>query len=798
GAFLCLLGLVVAVVLPATAQPATAAVASTVSAKTVQGTGPFSTLSVTVSQTRDLVDQTVEVSWSGVPMTTPTNGDFFSRNYLQLMQCWGDDPAGPTREQCQFGGTSLSDLSGQNTATRQITTAGLVDPLETEYAGTDGALGYVPFHAVNGTTVTGRDINQYFDSHTTNEIPYARTRADGTGLETFETQTGLESPGLGCGQVPAGATAPHRCWLVVVPRADREVDGSIRSDSSTNELQTSPLSASNWSHHIAIELSFVPVGQACPIGRDEQPILGNELVAEAVSRWQAGVCAGGGTNFSYSGTPDRLARAGLAGDSPSLRMLSAERPFDAPGVTPLYAPVALSGITIAFFVERQSDPSRPDSVRVKNGRLITDIKLSARLVAKLLTQSYRADTFGQDAIAANPFDLSRDPEFLALNPEFRELTIPKLAGIMLPPGLSDAAYLVWRYVVADADARAFLAGTPDKWGMKVNPRYKNQQFPQEQFPRADTSCVPPIPATPPPPPRCTIDLVPYADNMGAGARAAVRGDAPARVSWDPLAVPPSYKKGPRQPAGRRSMIALVDTASAERYGLVTAQLENASGHFVAPSTASMAAAASVMKPGSVTGTLVADPTSRRPDAYPLTAYTYAATVPGRLSKSDATNYAQFLDYAVTTGQRPGVAVGDLPFGYVPLPATEVARTRGVASHLVAQAGTGSSGGTAPVAGPGIGGTGTPAQSPTDGAAVPVAVPVAAAATPAASSGSSGSSGHPVATPPPAFQALPVSRFVTPAQPVGPGRFGAVAALLLGGLALLVRGALPWIGRGRRQ
>ncbi|MGH3765474.1 MAG: hypothetical protein ACRDS0_02590 [Pseudonocardiaceae bacterium] len=42
---------------------------------------------MTVSQTKNLINQMITVSWSGGAPTTPYAE--FSRNFLQIMQCWG-------------------------------------------------------------------------------------------------------------------------------------------------------------------------------------------------------------------------------------------------------------------------------------------------------------------------------------------------------------------------------------------------------------------------------------------------------------------------------------------------------------------------------------------------------------------------------------------------------------------------------------------------------------------------------------------------------------------------------------
>lgn len=78
--------------LPATTPAARAATGSAV---TVSGhKGPyddFSGLKVTVHQTEQLRGQGVRITWTG---GRPTQ-DGFTYDYLQIMQCWGDDPGGP-------------------------------------------------------------------------------------------------------------------------------------------------------------------------------------------------------------------------------------------------------------------------------------------------------------------------------------------------------------------------------------------------------------------------------------------------------------------------------------------------------------------------------------------------------------------------------------------------------------------------------------------------------------------------------------------------------------------------------
>jgi len=216
------------------AQTSTADSAS--SAVTKQGTGVFQDLRVTVGQTTSLTNQVVRVSWTGGDRTEPATE--FAYNYLQMMQCWSEPGAvEPTREQCQFG-ANADPRGGTNTASRQLNQGGIVDP-EEEIQPPIGGAQYLTFKTAKGEEFNGENTdNPFFDRFSTNELPYARTSPDGSGEALFEVQTGLEAPGLACGQVLEGQQAPKPCWLVVVPRGDREVNGELAGTSQPERLKT--------------------------------------------------------------------------------------------------------------------------------------------------------------------------------------------------------------------------------------------------------------------------------------------------------------------------------------------------------------------------------------------------------------------------------------------------------------------------------------------------------------------------------------------------------------------------------
>lgn len=309
-----LLAAVLLVLVPLPQDTSAATDPSESSALTKRGTkGPyddFSGLEVTVHQTRSLRGQGLNVTWKGGKPTQGRKTDF-----LQIMQCWGDDPAGPKREQCQFGAVVNADGFGENVLKRVLTVG--KDPQEKEYdepipyPGVPGQTTdpFVPFTPVSGPpTKTSTDWT-YFSNNDTNEEPFAVTQPDGTGEVGFNLQSTREAPHLGCGD-PVGTgtdTRGRKCWLVVVPRGSHDPDGT----SYNGSLRSSPLSTTNWNGRIVFPLDFLPVGDPCPTDKAERRMTGSELVTDAVTSWQAALCAGGSTRFTFSQRGEELARSSL-------------------------------------------------------------------------------------------------------------------------------------------------------------------------------------------------------------------------------------------------------------------------------------------------------------------------------------------------------------------------------------------------------------------------------------------------------------------------------------------------------
>ncbi|MFE1904162.1 hypothetical protein ACFW96_10865 [Streptomyces gardneri] len=657
------------------------------SAVTKRGTkGPyddFSGLEVTVHQTRNLRAQGLKVTWKGGKPTRGRNGD-----YLQIMQCWGDDPAGPKREQCQFGaGVNGSDF-GAFVGSRLIPVGS--DPLETEYdeqipyPDVPGQLTdpFVPFTPVSGPPTTQLTDWTYFSPGDTNEEYFATTQPDGTGEAAVNLQSTREAPHLGCGD-PVGTGANPRgrsCWLVVVPRGSHEPNGTTGNN---QRLHTSPFSTTNWNQRIVFPLGFLPVREACPADKAERRMTGSELVTDALTSWQSALCADGTTRFTFTQRGEDLARGSLlnpTSTSPGLAF-TVEPVTGGEKAGFVHAPVAVNALTVGLYWEA-------DTIG-----LVKDLRLSARLVAKLLTYSYPYDVRtlsftdpAPDHLKDNPQSIVRDPEFLKLNPEFERFPqAPQNypGGILLSAERSDTTRVVWNYLRADAEARAFLEGEPDPWGMRINPYFKDLGLASagsDEFPKAD-------------PTETELFLgeksvkygvterSPYAIDLHDAARWVRRGtnNAKDQVAHDATTNGPKLVGADVLPGGRRAY-GITDAASASRYQLQIAALPNADGAYVRPTAPSMLKAVEQFRDSAVPGVLAPDPARARNGAYPLTTVTYAVASTG-LPADARKDYARVLRYAAGAGQKQGTAPGELPFGYAPMPAKLKLQAEAAAGRL---------------------------------------------------------------------------------------------------------------------
>jgi hypothetical protein len=742
---------------------------------------PFPDLAVTVSQTRDLVSQGIRVDWENGRKSVAPDDNQGGEDFLQIAQCWGEDPENPghpDRRTCQYGG-------GRAAGSERDGYRGLdsIASQDEKYSADLGFYAYtgIPFVATspdgivdekvapadrvldNFTTNANGEIvklpeaemadlsnNKFFTRFTTNEVKWAPAGSDGSGSVPFEVQTAMQSSALGCGAPitqPDDTVIGQSCWLVIIPRGT--------GDSGEVSNNRSGLWWDAWEHHLAVKLEFKPLGVRCEIGAAERQLAGSELVAGAMASWQPQLCLGeNGSPFVLSQGNEADAAVRAAGTEPSPLALTS-RPVDVSRISaatdPLaYAPVAISGIAISFAIDRQPHPSKAtDEQKARAGLPMTDLRLTPRLVAKLLTASY-TDALPRDAdkshIGYQSFEvpgpnartLLQDPEFLAVNDSewaSQVVAAASVADVLMPSGGSDLTVRLWEYVLSDPEAKAWLDGEADNWGMKVNPWYSTNpavnpngrglELPTESFPKEDPIEKPDTTSSGTG--SGAINLVtwrPFTHSFADGAYNVLRGDGKMLGAWNAQSTPPKFASTPPERFGGQRVIGLTSTPAAELYQTVTASLRNSAGQFVIPTQDGLAAAAAAMTPSSAQPNVLAyDPASDQakaaPTAYPLTMPVYAALNPKQTDADLRAVYANLIRYAARDGQAPGTDLGELPPGYAPLPQSWVDQALAAADAIE----TGALPSAPPRGGGASGGSGTvppPSSSQQQSAPAPIA------------------------------------------------------------------------------
>jgi len=238
---------------------------------------------------------------------------------------------------------------------------------------------------------------------------------------------------------------------------------------------------------------------------------------------------------------------------------------------------------------------------------------------------------------------------------------------------------VTRWIGGDSGASSFLAGTFDPYGMHVNTYYLGQKLPVNAFPTSDPTL---------------LWANEYAPQFGLNKVVGYQAVSQDSGSNVPVTNPDgsiTYTKDPAEPVGHRALIAVLDQGDAALNHFPTAAIRNAAGDYVRPTNARMAAALSHMSSNG-SGTRQVNLTNKDPKAYPLTMVIYAMVPTSGLSHAKAAAIARFLDFAAGPGQTRGVQPGQLPAGYLPLPASMRAQTRTLAREVAAQSGNHHGGG----------------------------------------------------------------------------------------------------------
>jgi hypothetical protein len=574
--------------------------------------GNFSYAStVTVTQTTNLVNQMVLVSWTGF---TPSDSDVYDADSVDypvmIAECHGLHPTDP--DQC-FDATN------------------------------------------NGNT-------SEFGANGPSNTTFATTSANGDGRAYLQLLTTVQNQFLGCDQ-------NHPCSLVVVPAQggnsleDTPPDCSDHSvdigGTATGAYSFVPLPQSlcSWEKRVVVPLYFAPTAGGCPLRTADFTAGGSPMLQYAMSQWQTALCgsATSPVNIQYnSEINESEARNDFLSGIDDVAFTT--QPATGTGVHPYtYAPVAVSAVSLAYWID--------SSV---TGQPFTNLKMNARLLLKLLTTSYQftgegcpqaaSYPFGCDnGVDGNPVSLYTDPEFIKLNRQVAAQAANNV-GYQIPTVVSGDSDMTWTttsWIASDKDASAFLAGQFDNWGMHVNTYYLGLQYPTDAFLPMDPY-FPLAQQYNPTYPLASIATY-QAQNWEPGD-----GDVKDPTTGNYTALSP-------QTPGNRSLFALTDEGAAANFLFPVAAMENAAGKFVEPTQASMAAAVKDMtvNPDGITRSMnFAD---KDPAAYPLTMVIYAMVPTGGVSAAKAAKIAQFLDYVADQGQVTGSGTGDLAPGYLPLP-----------------------------------------------------------------------------------------------------------------------------------
>lgn len=649
---------------------------------------------VTVAQTANLIHQVVQVSWSGLAPTTYVgsidNGGG-STDGVDVLQCWG---LHPRREDCWYAPSTMEQpYRDDYTAYTSWTVPG--DPAETAPYRTWWHQQISP----SFTPSTGKAIcAQYGCAHDIAGITAApdfsllptneqlgQTASNGTGSVGFEVRTRDQLPSLGCDDT-------HPCSLVVIP-TDHPVTGPAvtASDSAASTEFAFRLTASHWADRAVFPLRFAHQSATCPFSSDQTQVTASEAAAAAIVRWQPALCVhgAGGVRVAAALTtePDSIIRTQLASGVIPVGVLN--RAVTTTTAHPLVvAPVLASGAAVSFVIDD-----------ARTGAPVRRLDLDARLVAKLLTESYCSFVCGTNTsypadpnVAGNPEVIWQDPELAQLNPGVtffpQGAYAPELEYFD-----SDAFYTLTRWIDEDPTARAWLDGKPDPWGMRVNTRYRHWALPVSapvkldpwKVPTRNPRCVPASAGD------CVLngydvlDLkYQFVNSMDAAAQNVTVGQSSDASNNQPDPNHPGqtvFGKVAAASYPNRAILGIMTTSQAATLGLPMASLRNGRGQFVSPTPTALHAGLTAMTFHRATGTYDLDPASKAAGVYPLTMVTSVMAPAAGLDRTTATKLAAIIRYASGPGQVTGTGLGQLPAGYVPVTAAMRAQAAAAATEI---------------------------------------------------------------------------------------------------------------------
>jgi hypothetical protein len=606
---------------------------------------------VTVSRTAALTRQMLTISWTGM---TPSNAILDNvENPVMVMQCRGTNP---DRSDCWdvnspgVIGVRPNWYLPAETSDWWTSKSIFGDLMAIPFRNADGS--YRAYQLPNGNWMTTNWDSEALQvprlddwTPATKNFRAGLTSPSGSGQVQTWVNTGFENPSLNCSDT-------NPCSLVVVPVKDRPCKDKLPNLQQTlcNSQQSSKRSTlkanwqllANWYERYVFKLSFTPRDPTCSQRNDTAAFAGSELVGEAMRRWVPARCqASSPVALDYTrkwepesrtlqGSSDPLAPSGYGTDGVLVSEPAAADSTVATNRKAAYAPVAVSGLAIGYFWDIQSGDNE--------GKPIPDLKLNARLVAKLLTQSYpgkyRVGTPTKPPVnpnaPTNPITLNKDPEFQALNPgsaQWADIGDATGTQMAIPGANTDVMLALTRWIWADPSARAFMQGKADPWGMTVNKAYRGWQMPRDGYELRDGWVIPKGSGQAEwegfsPPQLEAASPNSWAEGTDSLMTAWPLSQIPV-TSTDP-GVPAQPKRAGAQPQPRRHVIALSVTSELAKLGMRSALLQNSAGEFVGPNVESMTYALDGATVDQSSGVWRINHAAMDKRGYPGTMITYAA------------------------------------------------------------------------------------------------------------------------------------------------------------------------------
>ncbi|MFC8723215.1 hypothetical protein ACFUEL_38100, partial [Kitasatospora sp. NPDC057198] len=625
---------------------------------------------VTVSQANDLRNQVVHVSWTGL---TPTV-DFMNQPVQVISPFAGGVYYAIRIYQCKGENPRIIDCYGS-----------------TLYGG-DESKGFLQDTPEAGTSPE-------FPSN----MVIAATRPDGTGEADIELWTATQSQGLGC-------DSTHKCSLVIEPNyggdtmgagsypefaincddhsADMDFNFDTASDASfrLRPIDTNYMTgeACAWKRHITVPLDFAPTPDACTAGDADFSAIGLEMADRAMQQWRTGGCLDADPlRVQYSvGNGEPQARASFLRRSGADVALTSVPSTDPPTRPYVYAPLANSAVSVVFVID--------DSA---THRQVRRVRLNQRLLAKMLTQTYRQyNTDDTETVRGNPLCIFDDEEFRKLNAETAPgVTWPGCGNVansapIVVGGTTDLVHRLTEWIAADPDAGQFLQGAPDPWGTRVNTRFLPPAFtgyPVDSFQALDYSGQNN---------HKQYEWNPVLGGLGQVLRMVLENRLSCQLPY--VNADGQHEKCFTMPPGSRALFAVMDSGGAQAMNLPEVELPNGAGQFTTPTITSMQAAAKDMPFDETTGTqqLPYDEEdsayAKDPKAYPLTMVQYAMLPTEGLGQAKAAAVSRFVRTVTDPGQGQvyGRAPGQLAFGYAALTKAQTAQAKAAADHVAAQDG----------------------------------------------------------------------------------------------------------------